>query len=382
MKKTFSAITALSLSFLLSGCIAFGIFGNTPKTYQETQYVETQDGWKLALHRYYQKGNVKYKTPVILCHGVGYNADFWDIEKKRSFAQYLAGQGYDVWSVSLRGVGNSTKSGWNLWRDIFSFRPSDINNVSMEPKTLNWNIDDHINKDLPAIIKKVKEVTGAKKVDWVGHSMGSMIVLAYLEKPENAEQIGNVVVIAPSCVHLKPQNAALDFIEKRKFILEVGLLINQRTLYKALVPFQGGVKDPLADLFYSSENMDSKTITILYNDVVENISPGVMDQLILMLKEENFMSADGQINYSENLVNITNPILFIAGRDDNLATPETVRYGYRKVSSPDKKYLEFSKIEGTKQDYGHNDLIIGKRAPEEVYPKIYGWLSQRSKPIK
>jgi len=377
-KITKCLIIVLCLHF--SGCAVLSLIHGTPKTYTEVHSVKTKDNWTLALQRYYQKGHVKYKNPVILCHGMGYNAEFWDIGKKRSFAKYLADRGFDVWSVSLRGGGKSSKTGLLAFRELLSLRPDDLSNVSLSTSKLNWNIDDYIRYDVPATIAKVKEVTGEPQVDWIGHSLGSMIVLAYLSSQEHNGEIGNVVAIAPSCVHLKPQNAALDFVNKKKYIFDFGMLVNQKTLYKILAPFRGAVRDPLADLFYSKDNMDPGTISKLYNHVVENVSPGVMNQITLMLKEQYFVSADRKINYSEEMVKVTNPILFVAGRDDNLADPESVRYGYRKVSSADKSYLEFSTLNGTKMDYGHNDLIIGKRVQDEVYPKLYNWLVSHSKP--
>ena len=377
LKASF-VLAFIVLSCFLSGCAVFTFINFTPKTYQETYSVKTSDDWTLVLQRYYQKDNVKYKNPVVLCHGMGYNAEFWDIGKKRSFARYLADRGFDVWSVSLRGAGKSTKPGWLAFRELLSFRPDDLSNMSLNTNTLNWTIDDYIQKDIPAVVSKVKEVTGAQQIDWVGHSLGAMIILAYLESPARPDEVGNVVAIAPSCVHLKPQNVALDYVSKRKFLFEFGMLVNQKTLYKIFVPFRGLIRDPLADLFYSKDNMDPGTISKFYNHVVENVSPGVMNQMILMLKEEYFVSADGKINYSEEMVKIQNTILFVAGRGDNLADPESVRYGYRKVSSTDKSYLEFSTLNGTKMDYGHNDLIIGKRVKDEVYPKLYNWLASHS----
>ncbi len=380
MKIVIKNILLILLVLQFSGCAVLSFIDQTPQTFQETHYVKTSDNWTLTLHRYYQKNHIKYKNPVILCHGMGYNAYFWDIDNKRSFARYLAGRGYDVWSVSLRGSGRSTKTGWTAWRDLFNFRADDLQNVSLDADKISWTIDDHIHQDVPAIIAKVKEVTGASQVDWVGHSMGALIVLAYLETSARPEEIGNIAALGAGTVHLKPHNASLDFIEKKKLIIDFGLLINQKAMTKIYVLFGGAIQDPFAGLFYSKENTDPRTVSRLYNHVAENISPGVMDQFILMLREEYFLSSDGKINYAENLNTVKNPVLFVSGRVDNISDPESVRYGYRRIGSQDKTYLEMSTLHGAKADYGHNDLIIGKRAQDEVYPRIYHWLVSRSNP--
>lgn len=369
----------LFLCFLQGGCAVFSLLDAPPKTWQEVHFAKTSDNWNLALYRFYPKGAVKYRNPVILCHGLGYNADFWNIDERRSLAKYLADRGFDVWTVSLRGAGKSTKGSWRAFRDLLTLRLNDLANVSFSARKLNWTIDDHIQNDVPAIVKTVKAVTGASQADWIGHSLGGMIILAHLEMTEHPEEIANVAVIGTGSVIWKPHNVSLDFIEKRKIVFDLSLLVNQRNISKFLVPFQGKIRDPLAGLFFSRKNMSPATISRLYNHVVEDVSPGVFNQFVLMLKKEYFFSHDGQINYSEGLNKIRNPILFVAGRDDNLASPESVRYGYRNVSSSDKTYLEFSTLHGTRLDYGHDDLIIGKRADIEVYPRIYNWLASRAK---
>ncbi len=74
------------------------------------------------------------------------------------------------------------------------------------------------------------------------------------------------------------------------------------------------------------------------------------------------------------------PILLIAGQVDNLAPPEVVRFAYNKVSSTDKTYRMFGRVNGYKANYGHNDLMLGKHAREEVFPLISQWLTERNRP--
>ena len=85
----------------------------------ESYFATTEDGWQLSLFRYKPALIDNRKAPVILCHGLSYNNYFWDIDKDYSLAQYLADRGHDTWSVSLRGAGRSTKSGFTQTWDIF-----------------------------------------------------------------------------------------------------------------------------------------------------------------------------------------------------------------------------------------------------------------------
>jgi hypothetical protein len=72
--------------------------------------IKTADGWTLVAHHYRPTARpVAGAPPVILCHGLTYNAQFWDLDPSCSPAEYLAAAGFDVWAVSLRGCGLSQK---------------------------------------------------------------------------------------------------------------------------------------------------------------------------------------------------------------------------------------------------------------------------------
>jgi poly-beta-hydroxyalkanoate depolymerase len=61
-----------------------------------------------------------------------------------------------------------------------------------------------------------------------------------------------------------------------------------------------------------------------------------------------------------------------------LAPPAAVRAAY-ELWAGEKEYWVASR-ETTSTDYGHSDLIFGRRAPEEIYPRIVSFLRARSEP--
>ena len=71
---------------------------------------------------------------------------------------------------------------------------------------------------------------------------------------------------------------------------------------------------------------------------------------------------------------VSTPTFFLAGQLDNMANVDAVKFAYRQVSSQDKDYRLFARINNKQADYGHDDIIIGKHAREEVYPEILNWL--------
>jgi len=123
------------------------------------EWAQTDDGWALSLHRYLPPG-VARAYPVILCHGLGANRFNLDFDAEYSLARFLRARGFEVFVLELRGCGRSHWTGGG--------RPP------------AWNFDDFVHHDLPAAIARVRELSGAAQVDWVGHSQGGMVMYAAL----------------------------------------------------------------------------------------------------------------------------------------------------------------------------------------------------------
>jgi len=167
-----SPIFFLSLCLFLVGCAANPIIYPVSPTFDKMFTTKTKDGWSLAIHHYPPSGEPNQKPPVILCHGLNQNYLNWDLTPRLSFARYLADHGYDVWSVSLRGSGKSTKPGWVQFLELNQLKPELLDIRQFDYSKFNWNMDDHITKDIPTLIQFVRNKTGSEELTWIGHSMG------------------------------------------------------------------------------------------------------------------------------------------------------------------------------------------------------------------
>jgi hypothetical protein len=58
---------------------------------------------------------------------------------------------------------------------------------------------------------------------------------------------------------------------------------------------------------------------------------------------------------------------------DGLAPPAVVESAFRRWGGP-KRFQVFG------QGYGHGDLLVGRNAPEVVFPAIRGFLLENSRP--
>ncbi len=125
-------------------------------------YAYTRDGWRLGVRHYRPRHPDPNKLPVILCHGLGLNATFWTITDQHLPSQ-LTARGYDVFVFDIRGSGENAHLG----------RCDQLNRLIRqtpfrERGERNWNVDDLVQYDVPAILDYVRRETGRDRVNWVG----------------------------------------------------------------------------------------------------------------------------------------------------------------------------------------------------------------------
>jgi len=372
--------SCLVIVLITASCKAAPIISVAPsKTLFDSFKTKTADGWELSLFRYTPERIDPKKRPVVLCHGFSYNNYFWDVDENHSLARYLARNGYDVWTVSLRGAGRSTKPGLTVIRNLITTEgrelPHVVPQITFDFTKINWTIDDYIMYDVPAVLDFVTSKTGSDSVHWIGHSMGGMLMYGCLDKSETASKVRTFVAISSPATFPHPLDAILQAFTENKNIMNIfNLAISNR-----LSAFLGGatgavLETPLDTLFYNRENIQREVIRKMFLRAAEDISPGVLDQMLLSVEKGYFVSADGKTDYRKAIANIRTPSLFLVGKADNLALPESVRFAYRSIPAKDKKFTMVGIGNGFSADYGHNDIILGVRAPQEVYPRIKEWL--------
>jgi len=338
----------------------------------ETYYIKTDDGWDIALHRRLPPRMEETKPPVILCHGVGQNGKFWELDQEHDVATLLWEAGYDAWILDLRGCGFSTKPAWTL---LHAPDPDPEKLLRISVGKFEWTLDDHIMKDVPAAIALVQKVTHRRKVAWVGHSLGSIVILGYLERSGSDDVCAVVACGCPMLIPQPPNNIMRDI---QYFTLAIEA-VNNRLQSLAGVATAGQIKSPVDMLFYNPDNVDLPVLTSLFLYAAEDSPRPLVKQLLQLAATGELRSYDGKYNYTANLSKVKTPVMFLAGKVDNMAVPEAVRYAYHAVSSKEKGFRLFGLANGDSIDYGHNDLIIGRRAPKEVYPVILDWLSRHAR---
>jgi len=371
---TFAAAASAVPDDILSNLFSSG----TPQHY----YVMTNDGWRLSVFRYKPDAIKEGTAPVILCHGLHSNSNFWDLDESHSFARFLRNNGYDTWNINLRGSGDSSKPFMAEIRSLSTLRVSKWFGVlSRLPSSItksDWTFDDHVNKDLPAIIEFVKSRTGKDRITWIGHSMGGMAMYGYLETHDQNSVTGFAALGSTMCV---PEDFTKDTILTNLVISkgtrQLSLLINTTIASQIRNLTLGAVKLPWEDRFYNFENMDRLTSIRMFRIAVSDISRGTASQYIDMIENGHLRSYDKKYDYTENLYKVNAPILVTVGPKDPFGSMVIAQYAFDRISSRDKELIQFSKDAGYSSDYGHCDIIIGRPAAEEIFPVLLNWIEKR-----
>lgn len=328
-----------------------------PSSEDETAYTRTRDGWRLALHRY--RGGATTGLPVILCHGMGANRYVFDLKGAPSLARYLKKKGRDVWVVELRGSGMSDRPG---------FATSDV------PYT--WTFEDHVQRDLPAVIDYVLKRTRARAVHWVGHSMGGMAGLAYVAE-QGEPPIASMAALGSPVDFSKMRMRAFPIMAKFRNFLCLTPVPPMPFIGRLIIPIAHKLPRYLLGLFHSPNITPSTARRIVALGSTLVTSRSLWMDFGRYVETQLWAPEKGRF-YLENLPMSKVPIVTIAGSVDGMAPPESVVALCNLArGAAERRCIVLGRDSGCAEDYGHLDLLVGIRAEREVFGKILDWLASQ-----
>ncbi|BDG03384.1 alpha/beta hydrolase [Anaeromyxobacter oryzae] len=348
MQPLLAALAAVLVLALLAGLhYAFWTWRlRAPPIEDGIVHAPTRDGWVLALGRRRPRG-VPRAPPVLLVHGIAMNRQTFEFGLVRwALADHLARAGFDCFSLDHRGHGASRRG---------------------PGASRRWNLDDYVREDIPAALDAIRRETGAERVLYVGHSQGGIMGLAacalYPDRIAAIAALG-----APA--HYDVQDRLKKLVALR--FTWVGRFT--RLAARMLAPFAGYWHPAVFDLAIQLRNVEPRVFRRLLANGLENLQPGVLSQFAAFIREDSFRSMDGKLDYRASLERCRQPALFLAAEKDGLAPPSVVQAAFRRWGGP-KEYA----IVG--QGFGHADLLLGRSAPETVYPLVERFLLAHSREV-
>lgn len=322
---------------------------------------------------------------IILQHGLLDGAWTWLILGKKSLAFLLAEEGYNVYLHYIRG-------------SQFSSSHLDYG-TGINSDYWNFSFDEMAKYDLPALIEYVKKKDKVEKVDYIGHSQGTLIFfLAYMNDPAYLENninryisIGTVPNVnnAPHfLIKLFEKSNILNFIPIKNFLTfppEIGQVIT---------PFCTGLAKSLCDSILKIAFSGLKDTGRVDYDVLDKYiflyEPGGtslqnMKHWIQIYSVKRTQKYD----YGSKLENLKHygtinppaydlskmksysiPSIFTISDSDPFCNPDDTLEFIDKISKKDiVRIRSFT-------NYNHIDYLWAEDAYNEFYPEILSFLKE------
>lgn len=311
----------------------------------------TADGWTVAVwHR--PAAQRRFREAVVLCPGLANNASFFDFAPPQSLATYLAERGFDCYAVDLRGAGASGPPHEGPWE---------------------VSVDDYVERDVPAILELVQRCSGTTRVLWVGHSLGGLVGLAASGGALRGRLAALVTIGSP--VYLGSVRQLRSLLGLAQWLAPWGDF--DASLLQYVAPLAGRVALPERTSTNLS-NIEASSQRLATANVFARMWRGVLAQLEDWMVHDTFQSADGRTDYRASVATVDAPLLVVGGSVDALA-PEAATRAYfelaRASSTHPRALALFGRAHGHSAEYGHGDLVLGRRAHLEVYPVIERFLA-------
>lgn len=304
--------------------------------------VTTSDGWRLAVHHVPPMGDSR-RGALVLCHGLSANHLGFHFPG-RSLASWLARRGWHCFLPDLRGNGAS------------------------ERRSMAWSFDDHVTKDLPAVLELARHVGRVDRVGFVGHSMGGMILFAHGIRFPDAK-IARAVTIGSG---LDYRLGASDFskILRLRDTIERLPLVPWGTIAHLAAPLLGRGVDVLERFNVHGPNVEPEVIRQIHALGFHAIPVPLLSSLSSAFEPRGLTGEDG-LAYLEKQGDFRLPLLCLGGAADRQVSPEAVRDAAERLHGTAHVH---GRASGDEQDYGHWDLLVGTRAPREVWPGVAAFL--------
>jgi pimeloyl-ACP methyl ester carboxylesterase len=322
-------------------------------------YATTRDGWRLALHhRAPARGG--HGTPLLLCHGMGSNRFNVDGPGRVSLARHLQAAGWDVWVLELRGAGLSRRR-WRLPYPAY-----------------RWTFEDYVHHDVPAAVSLVRELTGEARLLWVGHSLGGMVAYAALMTPLADAFAGVVTLASPGMTDIGHE--AIDrWIALRQLLRFAPGRLPARCAARAGSPFAGAivatVPTLVRDWLWHPDNLDLDVVRFMMRNGVEDLPRSLLVEFARWYEAKRMSDRYALFSFGDHLERIRAPMLVIAGGRDRLTPPADLARLVDRLGSKDKTFWVAGHGSGLAHEYSHVDLVLGRHAPDEIYPVLDEWLA-------
>lgn len=298
---------------------------------------------------HYESSNIKHKTPLLMVGSLINRHYILDLLPKISIVRQFQKIGFDVYATD--------------WRTPMSYDK-------------DMTLDSYVEQYMERSVEKIQEVTGEKQVSLFGYCWGGIFSLIYAAlHPENVKNI----ILHATPVDLEKPPTPVEHWTKHlnadKLVDAFGnipgsflnIAFFMRNPIEAVLKYPRFFSEPHS---WDEINKFAAVETWLYDSrpIIGHVFRKIIDDVYKKnLLIQNKMKVGGKL---VDLKKIKIPFLNIVGQADDLVPPQSSLPVTNKVSSTDKKSIEFPT--------GHVGLCISSKAHQKLWPEVTNWLAERS----
>ncbi len=314
-------------------------------------------GWRLALKQCFDPDTlVKGRRPLVIVPGYGMNTFILGFHPTGlSMEAFLVQAGFEVWSINLRGQGDSTREGGE---SRYGFRELAL-------------------VDLPCALEVVLREcrTGAVAADLIGCSLGASIVYAYLAHHLSDHKAGSVVSMGGP-LRWDKVHPAVRLIFTSPRLAGVVPIRGTRRLARLAIPLAVRVP-PLLSIYMNVDQIDLSQADQLVR-TVEDPNRRLNRQIGRWIHARDLVV--GGVNVTDALGGLKGvPILCVLANGDGIVPPEAALSVARALPAGEdgRQRVDILKVGTDKDWFAHADLFISRLAQEQVFAPLADWLIHR-----
>jgi len=351
----------------------------------ERHEVVTDDGFILTAFRIPRGARASHgaaaRPPVLLQHGLLCSSFDWvNNGPDQSLGFILADAGFDVW------LGNNRGNTWGLNHTTLPVGSDEFWNFTWDEMALF---------DLPALVQRALNVTGAPSLSLVGHSEGTTQAFAGFSRiPALAASVGFFAALAPAVFvshQSSPVFTALSSLRTFELLRRLGgrRFLPSGSVLSRLAPglctLAPGACDEFIFLFCGRSRQTNVTRLPVYLshtpagtsvknmvDWAQQVRSGTFSMFDYGTAEANVAKYGQPKAPAYDLSKMTVKTALFTGGNDILADPKDVQ---RLRAELPKGVMVHDRFV---EDFAHLDFVWAENAHDLVYPELVGLLRRHS----
>lgn len=312
---------------------------------------DNRDGWRLDLKQVFDPDRLRpERRPVVMIPGYGMNAFILGYHPNGlSLEEYLVREGFEVWSLNLRGQGEAHR-------------------MSGSP---NYGFQQLALVDLPCALDAVRTHTKAipKAVDVIGCSLGASVMYAFLGHHPRDHGFGAIVSIGGP-LRWDSAHPLMRVLFSSPRLAGAVPLHGTRKMARAALPIAKRIPGLLS--FYMNSAIVDLSRADKLVQTVDNPNRRLNRQIAHWLRDRDLV-VDG-VNVTDALHKIDLPLMCILANKDGVVPPAAVLAAVNAIGSDD---VEVLKVGDQRTWFAHADLFVSRYAQERVFEPLAQWLLAR-----